>query len=99
MLDRVICPACQKEGKKSTVTPGVCMKTAMYCPPFWDEDGKLHNHDCNTTTTQMRCSNGHHWEVKSKGSCWCGWPNKEYAGKEHSADDGHEENLLYEGDG
>ena len=71
--DRVICPECAKEGKKSFVYPGPTMSTLMYCAPFYDEEGKLHHHDCNSHTTTYTCSNNHTWTVCKKGSCWCGW--------------------------
>lgn len=72
----MICPECQKEGKKSMVYPGVSSTTLMYCAPFYDEKGEFHNHDSNITTTPYSCSNGHEWTEKSSGSCWCGWPHK-----------------------
>ena len=67
------CPECVKEGKKSTVAVGMSMTTCMYFEPFYDEEGKYHNHDGNRTSTEMRCSNGHSWVHGSTGSCWCGW--------------------------
>ena len=67
------CPQCTKEGKKSQVYPGMCTTTLLFCPPYYDEDGKYHNHDSNTTTTQYKCSNGHEWVENTRGSCWCGW--------------------------
>lgn len=71
----MICPTCKKEGKKSKVFIGVGMTTMLYCQPFYDEDGKYHHHDLNTTTTQYTCSNKHHWSEKTQSECWCGWPN------------------------
>lgn len=59
------------------------MTTAMYCQPFYDEDGKYHHHDANTTTTEYRCSNGHQWTERTTGNCWCGWPNKEVSDEEN----------------
>jgi hypothetical protein len=73
----MICPECKKEGLKSKVYPGPLITTMMWCPPFYDEDGKLHNHDSNTSTTSCRCSNGHTWVDSSIGSCWCGWPEED----------------------
>ncbi len=67
------CPQCVKEGKRSTVTPGFSSTTAMYCAPYYDEDGKHHHHDLNMTTTGYACSNGHEWTEGKRGSCWCGW--------------------------
>lgn len=69
----MICPKCKKEGKKSRVYPGMGTSTLLFCPPFYDEEGKYHNHDSNTTTTEYKCSNGHKWTERTSGSCWCGW--------------------------
>lgn len=80
MRDRVICQQCAAEGEKSTVTGGGSgMRTLMYCAPFYDEKGRYHSHDSNTTTYHLRCSRGHSWTEKTTGSCWCGWPNKKAA--------------------
>ncbi len=38
----MICEECKKQGLKSRVTPGHGSSTAMYCAPFYDEDGKYH---------------------------------------------------------
>ena len=74
----MICPECQKLGLKSKAYPGWTTCTAMYCQPFYDEEGELHHHDMNTTSTQYSCSNGHNWAENIKGTCWCGWDgNKE----------------------
>ncbi len=69
------CPTCVELGLRSRVTPGAGQRTLMYCPPFYDEDGVLHSHDANTTTTPYSCSNGHQWVETSKPSCRaCDWP-------------------------
>lgn len=73
----MICPECEKQGLRSRINIGSGSTTAMWCPPFYDEDGRFHNHDSNTTTTNYWCSRGHHWVGKGKGSCWCGWPENE----------------------
>ena len=72
----MICPTCKKEGKKSKVYPGMGTSTLLFCPPFYDEDGKYHNHDSNRHTTEYSCSNGHKWAEENHGSCWCGWGKK-----------------------
>ena len=69
----MICPKCKEQGRKSTIRVGVSMSTAMYCTPFYDEEGKYHHHDSNTTETSYTCSNGHEWTERTSGSCWCGW--------------------------
>jgi hypothetical protein len=65
-------PDCEKEDKKSSVYVGITSSTAMHCPSYYDEDGRLHSHDQNTTHTAYKCSNGHEWSEKYKGKCWCG---------------------------
>lgn len=67
------CPECVKENKKSFVNVGMSMTTAMYAAPFYDEEGKYHHHDPNTTSTEYSCSNGHRWTHKSTSTCWCGY--------------------------
>lgn len=69
----MICPECQAAGQKSTVRELGGSVTLMHCPAFYDEEGRRHHHDMNTRTEGFRCSNGHTWEAKSKGRCWCGW--------------------------
>jgi hypothetical protein len=71
------CPQCVKEGKRSVVTVGGRFTTAMWSTPFYDEDGKRHNHDRNVITTKYRCSNGHQWSADTRPTCWCGWPDKQ----------------------
>jgi hypothetical protein len=53
------------------VYPGMSTTTLMYCPPFYDEQGRYHHHDLNTTTTGYRCSNGHEWTESNQPKCWC----------------------------
>jgi hypothetical protein len=53
------------------VSVGMSMTTLMYCAPFYDEAGRFHSHNPNTTTTQYSCSNGHRWSESVKPKCWC----------------------------
>lgn len=70
----MICIRCKEEGLKSKVFEnGPGQMTLAYCPPFYDEDGKYHNHDSNHHTNNFLCSNGHLFVTKMTGSCWCGW--------------------------
>lgn len=71
----MICPQCKAEDKKSCVREGMGMTTAMYCAPYYDEDGKYHHHDYNSTTREYHCTNGHSWTERTSGKCWCGWSN------------------------
>lgn len=71
------CVKCEEEGKSYIIQKGWTSGTAADCPPFWDETGKYHNHDCNSYETQYNCNNGHHWIEKSpRHKCWCGWPEE-----------------------
>lgn len=63
------CEKCVEEGTTSEVYPGGGTSTLMYCPPYYDEQGKYHHHDRNTHTTDYRCSNGHRWKLSEQGMC------------------------------
>jgi hypothetical protein len=69
------CPKCVELGMKSCVYGGdVGESTLMYCAPYYDEDGKYHNHDMNSTTYRLHCSNGHRWVETVRGQCpSCDW--------------------------
>lgn len=41
----------QAEGQTSRVYEGCGIVTELYCPPFYDEQGRRHEHDSNITTT------------------------------------------------
>ena len=69
-----LCPECQAAGLKSMVYPGMGWTTLVYCQPHYDENGRYHHHDSNTTRSEMKCSQGHVWQEATSGSCWCGWP-------------------------
>ncbi len=69
----MICKECQKDGQKSTVTGGFGTTTLLASYPFWDEDGRYHLHDYNTSRRRYTCSRGHEWTEVERGSCWCGW--------------------------
>ena len=76
----MLCPECQKLGLKSKACPGPGTTTLMYCPPFYDEEGRLHDHDSNVMRQGFTCSRGHSWNKEWMDGCWCGWPDKgEYA--------------------
>ena len=70
----MVCLECRKLGITSRVYPGIGSQTLVYYPPFYDEQGRYHDHDRNTTITDYTCSNGHAWMTHTSGSCWCGWP-------------------------
>ena len=43
----MICPICKFKKIKSIVKPHGGSSTAMYCSPYYDENGNYHNHDLN----------------------------------------------------
>ena len=56
------CPECEEQGLRSIVHGGdYCTRTLMYCPTYYDEDGKFVPNKCNTCTCGYTCSNGHEW--------------------------------------
>lgn len=63
------CPVCEEAGKRSRVFPHGSMKTAMYCQPYYDEEGAYHHHDGNIVTSSYSCSEGHKWSTKNQGRC------------------------------
>jgi hypothetical protein len=67
------CPVCIQEGQKSTLRDRGGTRTLMACWPFYDEEGRHHHHDYNTSTYGYTCSRGHEFSVARKGTCWCGW--------------------------
>ena len=72
------CPICESEGRTSQIYPdGYGTSTLMNCPPYYDEQGKLHYHDRNTISSGGRCSNGHTYSQTAGNKCWCGWGKDE----------------------
>ena len=63
------CPVCLEKDLQSKVFPQGMACTLLYCAPYYDEDGKYHNHDSNTSTYSYSCSHGHRWTVSSTGKC------------------------------
>ena len=67
----MICPECIKAGLKSMVYVGGSSSTLMMYDHYFDEDGKEHFHNPNTTTTSYSCSQGHKWVEGTLSKCWC----------------------------
>lgn len=64
------CEQCIEGGKTSRVYSVGSTSTLMGGGgPYWDEDGVLHRHEPNVTTTGYQCSNGHSWYVRRKPRC------------------------------
>lgn len=60
---RIVCDQCRAAGLKSTVriTAAKTLAAGEF-EAFWDEDGRQHRHDPNSTSRMLHCSNGHTWE-------------------------------------
>lgn len=65
------CKQCNEEGLTSRVEVGPGFRTAMCAVPYYDEQGRYHYHDPNTSTYTYQCSNGHEWSESSTSHCWC----------------------------
>jgi len=65
----MICPKCKELNQKSMVRPGWGSVTSMYCPPYYDEDGKYHHHDMNIHRYSYSCSQGHSLIVVPSSKC------------------------------
>ena len=65
----MICPICKFKKIKSIVKPHGGSSTAMYCSPYYDENGNYHNHDLNIISESYSCSNSHHWVLKFHNPC------------------------------
>lgn len=82
----MICPKCKELNQKSTIYIGGSYCTSMYCPPYFDEDGKYHNHDLNSSVSNYTCSNGHRLKVQHGNKCLsCGFGYEESVTVEDNA--------------
>jgi len=73
------CEECEKAGvKPDRIYCEGSSSTLLGYSPYYDGDGKLHDHDPNMVSTSYKCSNGHRWGVTSRRSCpTCGdWYGK-----------------------
>jgi len=71
---KVICPACQREGRKSKVYSMGSARTMLGWNTYHDEEGVYHSHDPNEVKTGYRCENGHMFDVIWRAEC----PNCDY---------------------
>jgi len=72
----MICKECKRNGLVSTVQPSGGTTTALYCSPFYGENGEYHHHDRNITSKNYVCSRGHVWSETSSSPCPnpnCNW--------------------------
>jgi len=65
----MICPKCKELNQKSTITGGSGYSTAMGWQPYYDEEGRHHNHDPNGRTSHYSCSQGHDIIVSWSNKC------------------------------
>ena len=65
----MICEQCRQEGQTSCIYIGTGFVTCMGSAYYYDEQGKLHDHDPNVRTTTYSCSKGHHWVERSRLLC------------------------------
>ncbi len=66
--EKMKCPECLKEGKRSRVYVGESSTTAMRTFSYYDEDGEFHHDDPNITTTSYSCSEGHNWYARTRSN-------------------------------
>lgn len=58
------CPECEANGQKSQVYERSRTMTLVAITPSYDEEGRAHIHEANTTTTDFECSNGHRFTLQ-----------------------------------
>lgn len=63
------CPFCKEKKLKSKVYFEHGSMTLLFCPPYFDEHGRHHEHDVNALTDHYACSNGHKWHEKYYRKC------------------------------
>lgn len=63
------CEKCMLDKKKSRVMTYGGASTLLTHTPYYDEDGKLHQHDPNWRTHHFTCSNGHEWTMTRRFRC------------------------------
>ena len=66
--DKVICPVCQREGKRSKVilNPGQTLPEMKFTKGYWDENGDFVMPDVDFEPPWYICSNGHITQTFSK---------------------------------
>ncbi len=63
------CKTCAELGLTSTLSVVSNFATLMCDHQYFDEQGRYHLHDPNTTSTVYRCSNGHSTVETSRRHC------------------------------
>ena len=73
MTEPTRCPYCADEGKRSSLyPPAYYYMTAMMTHPYYDEDGRRHLHNSNTSSGTWRCSRDHTWTRSVRPGCPAG---------------------------
>ena len=67
-VNKMKCPKCEEEGKRSKVYVGGSSSTLLGWTPYYDEDGNYHNNDPNRITTNYSCSEGHNFMIVRRGN-------------------------------
>lgn len=62
----LVCPTCKEKGLKSRVYSGGCTSTMAACVSYYDENGDIVTHKCNTCDCGYSCSNGHQWSTSER---------------------------------
>jgi hypothetical protein len=84
-MNPLFCPACQRLNQKSRVYSEGGSSTLLYNAPYYDENGKYHNHDPNWYNTSYHCSEGHSFSISCRTSCAsCDFGSEEPTVTEHS---------------
>lgn len=73
MADDVRCPFCTSRDDRSAVFVDCTIKTALAVSHYYDEAGRWHMHDPNTTSIVYHCAANHVWRDEKRDRCWCGW--------------------------
>jgi DNA-directed RNA polymerase subunit RPC12/RpoP len=67
-------PTCPECGSRAITPNMMSTRTSMLYDAFWDDDGRWHSHDPNSSERGLRCRGcGHVWAEKTYATCWCGW--------------------------
>jgi hypothetical protein len=77
MHEKPVCETCVAGDQRYSVTAGSVYTTAMATQQYWDEEGRYHFHNMNTSSQEFYCSNGHRWAEERKN--YCSVPGCRYA--------------------
>ena len=72
------CPECERQGMVSKLYLQYGPTTDMATHEFYDEEGKYHFHDPNSSTTIFKCTNRHVGAISQSRKC----PSCDYGDRE-----------------